>query len=552
MKWGSVTPLDSQAIVQNVIKRFEAAKSKKALWEPLYRDCMDYLAPHRQTFNVQTEGQSKTNADRVFDSTAVSALDDFVSNLVSAMTPHRKRWMKLIPGYMVEDQSREKAAAELEKITYTYFQHLHMSNFHTEFATSLSDLGVGTAALLLHKGTKSRPFNFEAVPISEIYLERGPYGRIDTAFRYFKEDARNVQQVWPDAEFTDDLLAQFEKTPEQEHCFIEGTLAGEYTFKEMDAAGKVTEVKRYGYRYVVMHEATKTLIVNRVQRSSPWVIFRWSTLTGEIYGRGPALKALPDTKSINVTKELLLKGANRSILGIWLVQDDGVINFENLKQLKPGMVIPVDYTSGDRAGLVELPFNGNPNLAQFVFNDMQIAIKRMMFSEPLGRVDLPVKSVYELQSRQQEWARRIGSPFGRLEYECLIPLIRRGLYILNELGLIDMAPFTQDGEYMGIDFVSPLAQSQDLEDLQAIDAYLTGNLQTLGQEMAMAMTKMDKVAQHRARLLGVPLDMVPTQQEFDQMKQAAAQQAALQTQQQVQQVMAEGQALNGQPGAQPV
>jgi hypothetical protein len=538
--------LDNDALIQDVIQRFNKAKSLKTQWEPLYRDAMDYLAPHRQTFNTQQPGVDKTNPDKVFDSTATSALMDFVSNLISAVTPHRKNWMKLKPGSLIDNKQREAATAQLEDITKTLFQYLHMSNFHTEFATSLSDLGIGTGAMLVNKGRKGRPFVFQAVPISEVYLEQGPYGRVDTAFRHLEEYGRNVLQMWDDADINETLTALFDAKKDEKQCFIEASLAGEYDFTELDENGKPIRVKRYGYRYVVVHEQTKSILVNRLQRSTPWIVFRWSTLTGEIYGRGPALMALPDTKSINVTKELLLKGASRAIMGIWLSQDDGVTNFDNIKTLQPGMVIPVDFTSGERAGLVELPFNANVNLVQFVFNDMQIAIKRMMYSEPLGRVDQPVKSVYELQSRQSEWARRIGSPFGRLEYECLIPLINRCLFILDELDIIDMSGFLVDGEILGIDFVSPLAQSQDLEDLQGIQGYVSFLLQTFGPQIGLGLCKPEIVAKHMVRLLAVPSDIKPTDAEIEQMKQAVQQQAAMQSAQQTQQLMADGQAMEGQ------
>jgi hypothetical protein len=538
--------LDNAAIVNDTLKRYATARGHKQLWEPLYRDALDYLAPHRQQFNMQTPGSEKTNPDRVFDSTAISAMDDFVSNLISAIAPHRREWMTLKPGSLVKTENKDAAARQLQDITQVFFDYLHASNFHTEFAASLYDYGIGTAALLIAKGDQEKPFRFQAVPISELFLEQGPQGRVDTSFRCLKDSGRNVSQLWADADIPDSLQKTFDDNPDTEHEFVEASLYGQYDFPVTDNEGNLIRQKRWGYRYVVIHQATKTLLVNRVQRSTPWVVFRWSVMPGEIYGRGPALKALPDIKSINVTKNLLLKGANRAILGIWVANDDGIVNFETLQTLQPGAVIPVDFTGGDRAGLAELPFNGNVSLGQFVFNDMQIAIKRMMFSEPLGRVDLPVKSVYELQSRQQEWAKRIGASFSRMEYEGLIPLINRCLYILNELGLIDMGEFLVDGVVTGVSFVSPLSQSQELEALQAMQAYVTYMLQTLGPQMGMAMFKPDVLAPLMARLLNIPMELIPSTEEFNVMKQALAQQTALQSQAQTQDVLMQQQQMQQQ------
>jgi hypothetical protein len=542
-----VIRLDNDALIKVTMARYTKARDKKLQWEPLYRNAQDYLVPHRQTFDSVTPGQDKSNADKVFDSTALNAMADFVSNMASAIVPHRKNWMSLLPGNAIEEKDMDSAKEQLEKITKIFFQYLHSSNFHTEFSTACNDLAVGTGALLVTKGTKTKPLQFQAVAISDIYLEQGPFGRIDTAFRCLSEAYRNVQETWPDADLSADFYQLIEETPEAESAYIEACLAGEYDYPEETPQGDVRMVKKYGYRYVVIHEATKTLLVNRVQKSSPWVVFRWETLPGEMYGRGPALKALPDVKSLNVTKKLLLQGANRAIMGIWLAQDDGTINTNTLSALKPGTIIPVDYTSGERAGLVELPFNANVSLAQFVFQDMQTGIKRMMFSEPLGRVDLPVKSALEMQLRQQEWSRRIGSAYSRIEYECLNPLISRCLYILDEMGLIDLGGYLVDGEIINIDFTSPLAQSQDIEDLQAIEAYVSGVLQMFGPEIGLGLCKPEVVAKRRAQLLGVPKDITPNDEEIAQMKQALVQKSAMEAAAQQQQLMVnEGPSVEGE------
>ena len=44
-------------------------------------------------------------------------------------------------------------------------------------------------------------------------------------------------------------------------------------------------------------------------KSSPWVTGRYSKVAGEIRGRGPALQALPDVRSLNKAKEFVLQKA---------------------------------------------------------------------------------------------------------------------------------------------------------------------------------------------------------------------------------------------------
>jgi len=269
------------------------------------------------------------------------------------------------------------------------------------------------------------------------------------------------------------------------------------------------------------------MIVEREMRSSPWVIFRWSTLPGEIYGRGPLLEVLPDVKTLNKTKELLLKAASIGIFGMYTAADDGVINFENIK-FSPGAVIPVESNGGGVRGrsLEPLETNTRVDLSQIVLNDLRQSINDMMFTEPLGPVDLPVKTATEVSLRQQNLSKRIGSSFGKLQFELITPLINRILDILDEFGLADLGPFRVDGNFIAIQHVSPLAQTQNEEDFSNIVRFIETLAGIYGPQVAMGLTKPEKVSEQLADNLNIPKDMLPDEQELNTIKQAVAQSAA--------------------------
>ena len=64
--------------------------------------------------------------------------------------------------------------------------------------------------------------------------------------------------------------------------------------------------------------------------SNPFIAFRWSKASGEIYGRGPAINALSAIKTCNLTIELILENAQMAISGIYQIDDDGVINVDTI------------------------------------------------------------------------------------------------------------------------------------------------------------------------------------------------------------------------------
>ena len=50
--------------------------------------------------------------------------------------------------------------------------------------------------------------------------------------------------------------------------------------------------------------------------SPPFINFRWLKAPGEVYGRSPVMKALPDIKTANKVVELVLKNASTRVTGI--------------------------------------------------------------------------------------------------------------------------------------------------------------------------------------------------------------------------------------------
>lgn len=510
------------------LKRFERAKKRKWLWEDLYEDCQQYAAPHREIFDedVDFKGEHKDGKGLVFDSTAIDAVQKFTSNLQSSLVPPARSWIDLLPGTQLQDQAQAKEA--LNKITDIMFSHLKNSNFDTQIAECFQDLAIGTGALLALEGTQTAPFNFISVPLSQLFLEEGPEGRIETAFRCWKVAARNIEGTWPDAKISKELREIIEEQPDKELEIVEMTTPK----KGITITTPQGQQTIDGYEYSVTMKNMKATIVEREQRSSPWIIFRWSTLPGEIYGRGPVTFALPDIKTLNKTKELLLKSASIAIFGMWTAVDDGTINLENIK-FGSGSVIPVANNEGSINGptLKALDPPGDVNLSQIIIQDLKASINNQLFADPLGPIDLPVKSATEMSLRQQELAKRIGSAFGRLQFELIQPLINRLLDILDSLGLVDIGDLRVDGGAIAIQHQSPLARAQGEEEAMALIRLMETIVTMYGPEALNAACPLDKVLPILTTLSGAPEKAVSTSQEIQQMQQAAAQAMAMQQQQ---------------------
>jgi len=286
-------------------------------------------------------------------------------------------------------------------------------------------------------------------------------------------------------------------------------------------------IDRGDYTYYVVHEKTKTMLVKKKMKTSPWVVSRYMKVAGEIYGRGPVLTALPDIKTLNKTKELLLKNASLAITGVYTAADDGVLNPANVK-IVPGAIIPVARNGGPQGDAIKpLPRAGDFNVTQIVINDLVQSIKRTLLDESLPPDNMSARSATEVVERMKELSQNLGSAFGRLINETMIPMVTKILEIMDERGLIDL-PLRINGLDVKVSPVSPLAMAQNMDEVQNIIQFMQ-IAQSLGPEGQMAV-KMGSVADYIADKLGVPAMIRTSPEERAQMMQQM-QQLAMQAQQ---------------------
>jgi hypothetical protein len=443
--------------VEDIIKRAEVAQRKKDEFESLYRDAYEFALPQRQLYGYW-EGQSQgaKKMARVFDSTAINSTQRFANRLQSGIFPPQRKWCRLEPGPDIPVERRQQAQAVLDQYNEKMFTVIKQSNFDIAIGEFLLDLAVGTAGMLVLPGDDVAPLNFIPVPMFLISYEEGANGQVDKVYRKMRMKAEAVKQQWKDAEFPVDVAQRIESKPTDEIELLEAT---------------IYDMDRGDYCYHVIDKISKEELVYRRMKSSPWVISRYSKVAGEVYGRGPLLTALPDIKTLNKTLELVLKNASLAISGVYTAADDGVLNPQTVK-LVPGAIIPVARNGGPQGeSLKPLARSGDFNVSQIIIQDLRANIKRTLLDESLPPDNMSARSATEVVERMKELAQNLGSAFGRLINETMVPLVSRILSVMDERGLIDL-PLQVNGLEVKVSPVAPLAMAQNMEEINNIMQFM--------------------------------------------------------------------------------
>jgi len=201
--------------------------------------------------------------------------------------------------------------------------------------------------------------------------------------------------------------------------------------------------------------------------------------------------------------------------------DDGVLNPATVRII-PGAIIPVARNGGPQGeSLKPLPRAGDFNVSQLIINDLVQNIKRILLDESLPPDNMSARSATEVVERMKELSQNLGSAFGRLINETMIPLVSKTLQVMDERGLIDL-PLRVNGLEVRVSPIAPLAMAQNMEDVTNTMQFVQMAAQ-LGPE-GQATPKYGEIIDFIADKLGVPsrLRTSPEERAFN-LEQAAQQ-----------------------------
>lgn len=392
----------------------------------MYRRALELRAPWLNRWDSAMRYTMPTADDEVatlFDATAADAVDNLAASIYSLLTPPESLWLSLVP----ESEDSPDAIAA----TTALRANLNDSNFYTTIHQCYLDLVIlGTACLFMAENPigADSAFSFTAIPMKDIAILQ------NAVFHTTSMSAREVMEKYPSWTPPADIRDVIKKDPETPIRLVQSLVGKDFT-AWLDVGGNIEN----------------NIVSTGTFETNPYLIFRWSVASGELYGRGPVLRALPDIKTANKVVELVLKNATIAVSGIWQADDDGVINLSNIN-LTPGAIIPKAVGS---SGLTPLSSGADFDVSQIILKDLRERIRHALLADRLGLLSEKEMTATEIMARNADMMRILGATYGRLLHEFIRPLCERGLQILSRRGVIDKISLHSDAE---LKYIAPIAQ----------------------------------------------------------------------------------------------
>lgn len=500
-----ITLPDGLGGAKEIKKRFSAAAERRELWRSILRDMYEFCIPNRETFDFHTPGTRK--ARHLFDSTAPEAVNTFVSVITGATTPESSQWMEYEAGEDIPEEDKKQVNTALEEATRIFHKHLDMSDYQSQVNISHQDMAISTGCLMIEEGVNiSDPIlQFTAIPLPELYIEPTSMPRVHTFFRKHSVKAQEVLLKFPEADISAKLQKIIDNAPTTDVEIIDGSQV--FNFKDKT------------YHQVVMW-SDEIIFHQTYGDSAPGIIYRWSKVAGETYGRGPVDMAMADIRTVNKVKEYTLKNAALILSPPLLGVSDGIFN-PHMAQVHPGVVMAV----GAIDSVAPLNVGGDLRVGQFVLEDLQANIRKMLFADPLGEITDPVRSATENVIRNQDMLKKRGANFARMNTEFKRPLVARVTEILARRG--KLPPIKVDGKDVGVKMASALGDQEQQANIDKVLMYMNA-LQGMPPEEQRIGANLESVPAFLVKNLDLPEDLARSKDEIkvikEQLQQAAQQQ----------------------------
>lgn len=526
-----------------IVKRLAALKSLRRPHEEVWRECFDHTYPLRGSgfsSDVIDAQQGQTKRANLLDATATDAVRILASAIMSGLTPANSRWFQLDVGQESEDERRW-----LDDSAQVLWENIHMANFDADAFEAVVDVVcAGWFALYIEEDPDEGGLRFHQWPLSSVYASTtDPCAGVDTVYRCFTLTAEQAV-----AEFGEDeegieggksfgvsaKTAKLAKEkPDEKIEFVHAIYPRQTKIdnpkmaRNLPVASCHIEVKE------------KRIVRESGYHEMPVVVPRWMLIPDSVYGVGPVFDALPDVKMLNELKRMELAAADLAIAGMWIAEDDGVLNPRTVK-VGPRKIIVANSVES----MKPLQTGANFQLSEKLTDQLQRAIRKVLMADQLQPQDGPAMTATEVHVRVNLIRQLLGPIYGRLQAEYLQPLIERCFGLAYRAGVFSPPPDSMAGREFSIRYISPLARAQKLEDVTAIER-LHMNIANIAQVKPDVLDLIDEDAAVRvlADALGVPTKVVRKTADVDQLRQDRAQQQQAAQQQaqmaQVQQVAGE-------------
>jgi head-to-tail connecting protein len=513
-----------EELAARVIRDYSRMWENRGVFENHWNEIARRIDPmNRDSFNPlnQRTAGAKRN-EEVFDSTGVLALNRFAAILDSMLTPRNSTWHKLQCAHpdLKKDKQTSLWFDQVNALLFKYRYSPH-ANFSAQNQRNYKSLGAyGTGCVFVDRLSGGPGIRYKSIHLGNVYFSENHQGIVDKAIRRFKITAKQAVEKFGMDNIPGAIIAQLAVAPETEFDFIHCVERRE----DFDPGRKDYKGMRFAAYYVSM--IGNYLCDESGYNIFPYAISRYEQAEDEVYGRSPAMDALPEIKTLQEKRKTALKVEHRMADPVLLAHDDGIVDGFSLR---PGALNSGAVTADGRPLVHALPV-GSPQVAsEMVKESRELIEDHFMTSLFQILTESPQMTATEVMERTREKGILLAPVLGRQQSEYLGPMVDREISLLMQQGLLPPMPpqlRAARGEY-SVMYDSPLSRAQRAEEgagVQRVMEQAMAYFNATQDPSVFDYLNIDEIIPAIADISGVPQKWMRTKSDVDQMRAQRAQQ----------------------------
>ena len=513
--------------------RLDQLKLARSIHESHWADCYRFGAPERQQSFSSSDVKSQRETERadLYDSTAADSVQVLVSMIMNGVTPANSVWFKAQPDGIDDLAELTDGERWLENVCQFMWRNIHASNFDSENFDTLTDVvtaGWGVMYADIDR-VAGGGYVFESWPIGNCFIgSTRADGLIDTIYREHEMTAETIVNTYGEGNCHHSVVEVAKKSPDTKFSLLQVIQPRKQT-----GAGQLNKAMPFASYHIDF--SNKHVMKESGYHEFPCSVPRLRKLPNSVYGNGQMTLALPDAKTANELVKNTVRAADMQIGGMWIAQDDGVLNPHTVR-IGPRKVIIANSVDS----MKRLDDGTNFQIAEYLLTSLQGGIRRKLMADQLPPIGTSQMTATEINTRVELIRQLLGPMYGRLQTEYLRGILDRCFGLALRANALGEAPEELWGRNLSFKFVSPLARSQRMEEVYATEQYV----ESLANFAQVDQTILDNVDFDAVAVLtgsgrGVPQTIMRTTEEVQELRQARQKTQEEQAQAQQQQAMME-------------
>lgn len=457
--------------IARVVTRAVRARDERHQWVSLWQELARHFCPNRADFMAPVD--DGTVRDELYETTPQLSARALASTVGAMLRPPGKRWFRAkakVPALNMIDAVR----VWLHEVTNITFEHMYdpRAQIEKNLAEADYDLVVFGTGIVHVNWTPKKGGHLVARTrsLANTVLVAGANGQPNASYSFYKYTLRQLVE-----EFGLEALSP---------CMHEAYRADpprlDEEFEVLHAIVPRIDVElkgrkaRHPWASLWIGVKDKWLMDGEKGFAEfPDICPRWDTMTGEVYGRSPAMIALAESRVIQAMAKTFLEAGEMALHPPTYSYADMI----NSLELWPGGHTVVDKSAftiqGSPIGVIqtgsfpekifEVYQKKNENVAAAFFRDI--------LELPSAR-DTDMTAT-EIRARVDQFLRQAAPVFARVEADYNARLVNRVFSILIEEDRYPPPPPELAGQEIEFEYESPLKAARDLDEALRVAEHLS-------------------------------------------------------------------------------